>query len=98
MDGGGAAVLASTKSVTDGSTNMVTFCANSRMTIFNEHGCRLSTDPNACSPGSFFVDESVLNMTGGTVVCGSEGEVAPRPISGADTYDLSNLQLDTMIK
>ena len=44
MDGGGAAVLKAAQ----GGEKQVVYCANAAMNPFNEHGCKLSYDPNAC--------------------------------------------------
>ena len=97
LDGGGSRVLASQPSGTD---DLVTFCVNVPMNIFNEEGCVLSTEPNVCSPGltgsdfAYTTDKTFPpNMENGTVVCGSRGEVAPDPTLD-DYFDMTNSILD----
>lgn len=100
MDGGGSKVLAASP---NGTNEMLMFCSNARMTIFNEGSCKLSFDENVCSPYGVAGGWSLTDYTtfasfppnvNGTLVCGSRAEVAPDP-SLDDFFELENRYLDS---
>lgn len=103
-DGGGAAVLSAQPEGTD---EMVTFCSNAPMTIFNEDNCFLSFEETACLPHGVGNGESNGNYTtqfsfpedgvSGVVVCGSQGEVAPDP-NMDNSFDIQNGYLDSQVE
>jgi hypothetical protein len=100
MDGGGSKVLAASPNGTD---EMLMFCSNAPMTIFNEGSCKLSFDENACSPYGldkgwnrpvYTTTNSFLPAVSATLVCGSRGEVTPDP-NLDDFFELENRYLDS---
>ena len=81
-DGGGNLVV----EASNGGDSQIMLCANARRSIFNEHSCKISHEPNTC----LVYNEAIQKITsrqGGALVCGSIGEVAPDPLQ-EDYYDL----------
>jgi hypothetical protein len=98
-DGGGNKVLASAfvaqTSIFDSTPRPAYYCSNAQQTIFNEEHCKLSFDPNVCiSSGNGKLDD-IVGSSEGTLVCGSEGEVAPDP-SEDDYFEIQLSDPDTL--
>ena len=87
-DGGGNMVV----EASNGGETQIMLCANSRRSIFNEHSCKISHEPNTCLVYNEAI-EKITSRQGGALVCGSIGEVAPDPLKD-DYYDLLNHHLD----
>ena len=90
LDGGGNLVV----EASNGGDSQIMLCANSRRNIFNEDFCKISHEPNTCMVYNEAIS-TIKGQEGGTVVCGSIGEVAPDPLND-DYYDNLNYHLDVL--
>lgn len=106
-DGGGAAMIQSAH----GHEHLVTMCTNAPYTPFNEEGCRLSLDDNACVNGKIqnsyagqnwaniikFQDylPSYRGAAGGGVVVCGSPNEVAPDPTSSDSFDLNNMKVQS---